>query len=128
MRAGVDAETGMLLTGWAHCVQSIDKCVRTRLASRVMHRHLGSFVPHLQDENADPETIFQVYVAIAEALNDPDGGEPGFSMQAIQLVRGGRDGRFVFIMDGIYFPLGHVGDFSVRELRSARVGVDVVLS
>ncbi|MEC9247317.1 MAG: baseplate assembly protein [Pseudomonadota bacterium] len=123
MRTGTDAETGMLLTGWDHCVQSIRKCLTTRIASRVIRRHLGCLVPELQDQNADPRTIFKVYVAIAEALADPDGGEPGFGLRTIELVEAGRSGRFVFLLDGIFFPRGHLGDFSIREDRQARLDI-----
>lgn len=118
MRAGIDARTGKVLAGWAHCAQSIGKCLTTRFASRVMRRHIGSEVPELQDENPDPATILRLYVSIATALNDPAGGEPGFNLTSIELVRGGRDGRFVFLLDGDYFPRGHLGDFSLKEGRS----------
>lgn len=118
MRSGVDAITGQMLTGWDHCVQCIRKCLTTRVNTRVMRRHLGSIVPQLQDANADPMTIFQLYTSIAEALNDPDGGEPGFNLRTIELVEHGRTGRFVFLLEGDYFPRGHLGDYSVREDRS----------
>jgi len=72
----------------------------------------------MQDQNADPDTIFLIFRAIAEALNDPDGGEPGFNLKAIELVEQGRSGRFVFLLTGDYFPAGHLGDFSVHEDRS----------
>ncbi|MDP9590123.1 UNVERIFIED_ORG: phage baseplate assembly protein W [Shinella zoogloeoides] len=122
MRVGIDARTGKVLTDWAHCVQSIRKCLTTRFASRVMRRHLGSDVPELQDENPDPATIIRLYVSVANALNDPAGGEPGFNLTSIELVRGGRDGRFVFLLDGDYFPRGHLGDFSLKETRSMSYG------
>jgi len=109
----------MLLTGWAHCVQSIGKCLRTRVASRVGQRHLGALVRELQDDNASPETLLRLYVAIADALNDPEGGEPGFNLTSIDLARAGQDGRFVFILSGDFYPLGHLGDFTIREARSA---------
>lgn len=115
MRTGVDARTGKVLTGWGHCVQSIDKCLRTVFGSRVMRRHLGSLVPTLQDENPDPLTLFKVYSAIAEALNDEDGGEPGFSLQTVDMVEYGRSGRFAFRLTGNWFPRGHLGDYSVGE-------------
>lgn len=118
MRAGIDARTGAVLTGWDHCAQSIGKCLTTRVAARVMRRHLGAGVLELQDENADAGTIFRAYVAIASALNDPDGGEPGFNLREIELVENGRTGRFMFLLTGDFFPRGHLGDFSIREDRT----------
>lgn len=100
MRTGIDASTGKILTGWEHCCQSISRCLRTRFASRVMRRHLGSLIPELQDANADPMTIFRVFMAISEALNDPLGGEPGFSLRTVELVEYGRTGRFAFLLVG----------------------------
>lgn len=128
MRVGVNALTGEFLTGWDHCVQSIGKCLSTRFNTRVMRRHLGCIVPNLQDENADPKTVFQVYMSVAEALNDPEGGEPGFNLKTIELVEWGRTGRFVFLLEGDYFPLGHVGDFSIREDRSLPFDTGVLLA
>lgn len=119
MRAGIDATTGKVLLGWDHCAQSIGKCLTTRFMSRVVRRHIGSRVPELQDQNADARTIFEAYISIVEALNDPDGGEPGFNLRQIELVQGGRDGRFVFLLDGVFYPEGHMGDYSGREDRSA---------
>jgi len=121
MRTGIDAETGKLLTGWAHCVQSIGKCLTTRFRTRMLRRHIGSLVPELQDQNSDPATIFRVYMAIAEAMNDPISGEPGFGLQTIEMVEYGRSGRFVFLLDGIFYPRGHLGDWSLQERKSVRL-------
>jgi len=123
MRVGIDANTGRVLAGWDHVVQSIGKCLTTRIRSRVMRRHLGSAVPELQDANADPNTLLSLYVSVAEALNDPDGGEPGFNLRTITLLRGGRDGRFVFLLEGDYFPRGHLGDFAVQENRELTIAL-----
>ena len=106
------------MTGWDHVVQSLGKLLTTRFNTRTMRRHLGSNVPELQDQNADPLTIFNLYVSIAEAINDPDNGEPGFNLKTIELVEAKRTGRFVFLMEGDYFPRGHLGDFSVFEQRT----------
>lgn len=123
MRTGLNAETGKLLTGWDHCVQSLGKILTTRVNTRVMRRHFGSNVPDLQDANASERTIFELYVAIAEAIEDPVVGEPAYVLRTIELAAGGRSGRFAFILEGDYFPRGHLGDFSIREDRRAVVPV-----
>ncbi|SDU08456.1 GPW/gp25 family protein [Stappia sp. ES.058] len=121
MRTGVDARTGRVLTGWDHCVQSIGKVITTRFGTRVMRRDFGSRVPELQDAPANPRTLLELYVAIADALEDPRNGEPGFRLRMIDMVEGGRSGRFVFRLDGVFYPAGHLGDYSLREDRVADV-------
>lgn len=118
MRTGINAENGQLIQGWEHCLQSIRKCLTTRFSSRVLRRHLGCDVPEFQDQNAALSVIMSLYMTIVEALDDPDGGEPGFSVQHIDLVQFGRDGQFGFLLTGIYYPHGHLGDWSVRENKN----------
>ncbi|MAA97777.1 MAG: baseplate assembly protein [Stappia sp.] len=123
MRTGISATTGRVLTGWDHCVQSLAKILTTRFNSRVMRRDFGSRVPDLQDANANERTLLELYVAIAEAVEDPVNGEPGFRLRTIELAAGGRSGRFVFLLEGDYFPRGHLGDHSIREARVADIAV-----
>ena len=119
MRTGIDAQTGRILTGWAHCEQSIRRCLKTRFRTREMRFHLGSQVPMLQDDNASADVIFDFFVAIAEALADEDGGEPGYRLRDIEIVTSGtRSGRFTFLLTGTFFPRGHLGDYSITETRS----------
>ncbi|WP_244543627.1 GPW/gp25 family protein [Bosea sp. CRIB-10] len=108
--------TGKPLSGWAHCVQSISVILTTRIGSRVMRRAFGSLVPELQDRNATPLLIMQVYAAVAAALR---AYEPGFRLRTIQLSRFGADGIFAFEISGIFYPRGHLGDYSISEARSA---------
>ena len=118
MRAGIDETTGQVLTGWPHCEQSIRRCLRTRFRSIDMRYHIGSETFDLQDQNADPGTIFRVFTAVANALADPDGGEPGYRLMEIEVASAGRQGRFLFLLSGFFFPLGHLGDYSIYEDRS----------
>ncbi|ADZ72402.1 GPW/gp25 family protein [Polymorphum gilvum] len=123
MRTGISATTGKVLTGWDHCVQSLGKILTTRFNSRVMRRDFGSRIPDLQDANANERTLLELYVAIAEAVEDPVNGEPGFRLRTIDLAAGGRAGRFVFILDGYFYPRGHLGDYALREARVADLAV-----
>ncbi len=59
-----------------------------------MRRHYGCDVGAFQDANADPATMMQLYQAIVEALDDPGCGEPGFSLQRIDLTKATREGTF----------------------------------
>ena len=120
MRAGFCEVTGKMLIGWAHCQQSIRMCLRKRIRTVEMRYHHGCEVPELQDGNTDEDTIFDVFVAIAEALADPDGGEPGFRLQTIAVYVVGRTGRTIFLLSGIFFPRGHLGDFTLQEDRSVQ--------
>jgi len=121
MRTGVAADTWGVLTGWDHVVQSLGKIVTTRLNTRTCRRHLGSLVPDIQDANANADTVFRLYASIAEAIEDERDGEPGFVLRNIELVAGGRDGRFGFILEGDYFPFGHLRDFGTREEKQTFV-------
>ncbi len=123
MRTGIDERSFGVLTGWNHCVQSLGKILTTRINTRVCRRHLGSLVPDLQDANASSRTIFDLYVALADAIEDPTDGEPGFVLRTIELAAGGRAGRFAFILGGDFYPLGHLGDFSIRESTQAVIPV-----
>lgn len=119
MRTGIDARTGQVLKGWPHCRQSIRACLRTRFRTREMRFHLGSEVPDFQDANSDIETIFDYFVAIAEALSDPDSGVPGYRLRDIEVIASGaRNGRFGFLLSGVFFPRGHLGDYSIYENQS----------
>lgn len=84
-----------------------------------MRRHHGSEVPEFQDQNADPRTIFSFFVAIADAIADPDSGEPGYRVTSVDVAAAPRSGRFFFLIGGLYFPRGHLGDYSTFEERTA---------
>lgn len=120
-RTGINRETGRLLQGWDHCVQSIAVVLTTRVGSRVMRRAFGSDLKALQDRNPDPATMMMVYSAIVAALRR---WEPGFRLTQIGVDSIGADGVAVFTLSGTYFPRGHLGDYSVEEPREAVIAND----
>lgn len=121
MRAGIDRETGRLLTGWDHCAQSIIVVLTTEIGARVMRRAFGSALHELQDRNPDGRTVMMAFVSIAAALRQ---WEPGFRLGRIIPESIGADGVAVFRLAGTFFPRGHLGDYSVTEPREVAIGAD----
>lgn len=128
MRAGMDENTGRVVTGWDHVAMIIRRVLTTRPGSLVLRRKIGSGLKALQDENMVPETVLRAYVAIANALSpsDPNWGEPGFRLRKMQLVKLDAFGSAGFIISGDYYPKGHLGDFSQVEARSIQLPVRVM--
>jgi phage baseplate assembly protein W len=121
-RHGMNAATGQLLSGWPHVVQSIGVILTTRLATRVMRRTFGSRLKELQDAPGNRRTLLEVYAAVADALAK---WEPGFRLQTVELTRAGPDGVYAFVLTGIYYPRGHLGDFTLSEPATTRLPVAV---
>lgn len=80
---GMNVETGKSLSGREHLLQSIGDILRTPIGSRVMRRDYGSRIPELMDAPINPDTILEVYVAVAEAL---DKWEPRFKLESVTVI------------------------------------------
>ena len=116
-RFGISKDTGLPLEGWDHCVQSIGVILTTRVGSRVMRRTFGAGVKQLQDANASRRTVLEVYVAIAEALAKY---EPGFRLLSIDVdTSEGVSGTFKIVLEGVFYPRGHLGDYSLADTTRA---------
>lgn len=128
---GINAATGAPLTDWAHVQQSLAKILTTRIGTRVMRRDFGSDLPDLVDRKMTPGNILLIYSAAATAI---ERWEPRFRMLAGRLNAAGylatQDGRTVRAGDGgivslelhgLYYPRGHLGDYSVVETASSKV-------
>jgi len=110
VRTGIDRNTGVVLTGWDHCVQSILDIVSTAIGSRVIARPYGSDGPGLVDRPQNPAAIVAHFSAIAEALRN---WEPGFRLRQVAATRLGPDGVAGFALAGDYYPNGYLGDWSL---------------
>jgi phage baseplate assembly protein W len=126
VRIGMDRQTGKVMTGWDHVIQSMQVIFSTRYHERVLRRWCGSFVPHMIGENATEATICRFYWAIATSI---DLWEPNYRIQRVRVGSRAdgsvltspeelRTGHLTTSMDGVYRPRGHLGN-EQPEVRRA---------
>ncbi|CCD94680.1 GPW/gp25 (fragment) [Bradyrhizobium sp. ORS 375] len=121
--ATIDLTTGKPLEGIDDVWQSIATILSTTLKSLVMARDFGSKMPRLVDRAVSQVTVIEFYAAVPEAINrkNPESlmaEEPRFRIIQMELADMTDGGNAVFDIEGIYYPRGHLGDFS--EARDAR--------
>jgi uncharacterized protein len=110
--AGVNRETGKVMTDWAHVMQSILDLMTTPIGTRVMRRDYGSDIPNLIDRPQGRDTVLEVTLALGEALEK---WEPRFRLSSVYISDAGPDGEMTVAVKGDYYPRGHLGDFSSVE-------------
>jgi len=121
---GVDRRSGKMISGWAHVEQSMEVIFATRFHSRVLRRWVGSFVPHMLGESIVPRVITRFFWAIATSI---DLWEPRYRIKQVFFMNNAlrdwaprtlaaadllRLGQTIFRQEGVYFPRGHLGDFT----------------
>lgn len=118
---GTNGNTGQRLSDWDHVVQSVETILTTPVGTRVMRRDFGSKVPDLVDAKMTRRSVIAVYSAAAEALED---WEPRFRLVSAAIDEAGQDGTIRVSLAGIYFPRGHLGDWSEAQdaTMSVRIG------
>lgn len=111
MRVGIDRNTGAVLTGWDECAQSINCIVETAIGSLVLNRDFGSKCRELVDRPGNRQQITAYFTAISRALRK---WEPGFRLTKVALVSL-VPGLALFDIAGVFYPNGHLGDYSNPE-------------
>lgn len=117
--ATINRRTGAVLTGFDEVLQSIEIGITTRKGTRVMRRDFGGDWPRLVDRSLSPLTLIEFYAAIAEATRP----EPRFRLSKISLATDSdvAAGNPIFDLEGLWYPRGHLGDFSEVRDASGRV-------
>lgn len=115
--AGIDRNTGKMIDGWAHVQQSLGVLFTTSLNSRVMRRYVGTNVPRQVDSPMSPLTLMDCYAAAAASAKF----EPRFRITKMQVITAEASGQLSIAIQGVYYPRGHLGDFTVSEPKTASV-------
>jgi phage baseplate assembly protein W len=121
---GINKDTGRVLSGWQHVLQSLEVIFSTRFGERVLIRWFGSFVPLLLGETMTQPTVLRFWTAICIAV---DLWEPRFKITKITPTGTPEDmrvGKIGFIIDGVYRPRGHLGDLTPDGPRRITIGDD----
>jgi hypothetical protein len=121
------------LQGWDHVNQSLAYIFTTPYHTRPLRRWVGSFVPHILGEDYVPRVVTRFYWAMASAidLQEPDyrikqvlymgaALDPNLSTGLVTLSKGAtadavRLGHAIFKHLGVFYPRGHLGDFTPYE-------------
>jgi phage baseplate assembly protein W len=114
---GIDRETGRVLSGWPHVVQSLVVIFTTSFGERVLIRWFGSFVPKILGQRMTPPVILKFWTAVCVAI---DLWEPRFKVTKIRpfgTPEQMRAGEIGFTIEGVYYPRGHLGDFTPEGPR-----------
>ena len=116
--SGVNRVDGRPLSNFEHVRQSIEVILTTVIGSRVMRREFGSEVLNLIDRPLTDRVILAVYSAVVMAIAR---WEPRFAVTGCKISRADETGKLSLQIFGIYYPRGHLGDFSRSEDAQTRI-------
>lgn len=106
---GFNREAGALLSGFDHVRQSIGVILTTPIGSRVMRREFGSELFDLIDRPMTDQVILAIYSAAVMAIAR---WEPRYAVTGCQIIKADAGGVISLALAGIYYPRGHLGDFT----------------
>jgi len=122
---GVDRRSGRMIGGFRHVEQCLETIFATPFHERVLRRWVGSFVPHILGRNVVPRVVTRFFWAIATSI---DLWEPRYRIKRVFFMGNAlskwapreamvpaeliRLGQLIFRNDGVYYPRGHLGNFT----------------
>jgi hypothetical protein len=114
---GMNAVTGLRITGRDHLAQSISKILQTPIATRVRRRTFGAKAADMIDTPTNGAAILQLYAAAATALML---WEPRLRVRSMSVeVDPDRPGRVVLNINGEADTGDRIEDVSVATTLSA---------
>lgn len=96
---GMDRNTGKMIDGLDHLMQSVIDILSTRLNTRVMLRDYGSDVMNLIDAPINNLLKIKLFGAVAKALAE---WEPRFALKKIDIFNITQDGSMDLELEGKY--------------------------
>ncbi|WP_018183990.1 GPW/gp25 family protein [Kaistia granuli] len=106
---GFNRHTGAALSDFDHVRQSIGVILTTPIGSRVMRREFGSELFDLIDRPMTDQVILAMYAATVMAIAR---WEPRYAVLGCKLTRASTTGAMSIELSGVYYPRGHLGDFT----------------
>jgi phage baseplate assembly protein W len=116
---GLNRETGRMLTGWPHVVQSLGVIWSTRLNEREMRAWFGASLADELGKRLTPGLTLRLIQAVTVAV---ELWEPRFKVKRAGFVEATAGGRAGLRVDGEYRPRGHLGDPTPEGARSILLG------
>lgn len=116
----MNRHTGAVITGWPEVQQGLLMCLTTSLGERVHRRRFGRREADALDRPTNQAEIVNFIMSIVDAIRPRtiDGfqyGESRFGLQRIIPSGGEGNGQVEFELVGVYYPRGHLGDFSIAQ-------------
>jgi phage baseplate assembly protein W len=116
--SGFGRDAGAALSGFDHVRQSIGVILTTPIGSRVMRRDFGSELFDLIDRPMTDQVILAIYAAAAMAIAR---WEPRFAVLGCALTQASPTGTLSLELSGVYYPRGHLGDFTPEAADASMI-------
>ena len=84
---GVDAKTGKVVRDEVYLKSRIESCLSMRQGTHPMRRQKGSRIPELLDHPLNSDTLFDIQVAVMDALDSPHNGFSDIQVRQVKAVR-----------------------------------------